>query len=55
MYHRTFQLQYKAAKTGIYLIGKLDSLNQKIFQHMDCISASNLQTQKLCRDLEFRI
>ena len=56
MYHRTFQLQFKAAKTGIYLIGKLDSLlNQMmIFQHMDCISASNLQTQKFCRDLEFR-
>lgn len=54
MYQRTFQLQFKAAKIGIYLIGKLDSLNQMIFQHMDCISASNLQTQKFCRDLELQ-
>ena len=56
MYQRTFQLQFKVAKIGIYLIGKLDSLNQKIIsQHMDCIKASNLQTQKFCRDCEFTI
>ena len=55
MYQRTFRLQFKAVKIGAYLIGKLESLNQKIFQLMDCISVSNLRTQKFCRDLELRI